>query len=405
MFKNIINNISSRHFWRTASFSEIGQLHIARLVRTIAINLGAGLIAVYMYKIGYSLVFISLFWVAYFMLKVVIMLPLAQLIASIGPRKSIIISNFLYVPSMIAFMFVEQYAMPMLVITVIFQTSSAALYDMGYLVGLSRLSRDSSRGGRAVAMMKIAETVAKGLSPLIGGILAMLFDPRASLVVSLLFFVLASIPLIKMVDSMKTGFRLAPRGFNWKQATQSLLVQIPIGFDYYASTTAWSLFLVALIFASGGNEVYAKLGALTSLILVVSLVSAYAYGKLIDKKAGGQLLVWTAIGSVVSNLFRVFVRTPIAAIGTNAAHEMMATGYSMAYTRGMMDTANQTGYRVFYVAMTQLTVNLGAGLAALVLAVIIALLGDSIGFSVFYAITSVVVIGIAFVRFSVYKKA
>ena len=383
----------------------MGQLHIARLVRTIAINLGAGLIAVYMYKIGYSLVFISLFWVAYFMLKVVIMLPLAQLIASIGPRKSIIISNFLYVPSMIAFMFVEQYAMPMLVITVIFQTSSAALYDMGYLVGLSRLSRDSSRGGRAVAMMKIAETVAKGLSPLIGGILAMLFDPRASLVVSLLFFVLASIPLIKMVDSMKTGFRLAPRGFNWKQATQSLLVQIPIGFDYYASTTAWSLFLVVLIFASGGNEVYAKLGALTSLILVVSLVSAYAYGKLIDKKAGGQLLVWTAIGSVVSNLFRVFVRTPIAAIGTNAAHEMMATGYSMAYTRGMMDTANQTGYRVFYVAMTQLTVNLGAGLAALVLAVIIALLGDSIGFSVFYAITSVVVIGIAFVRFSVYKKA
>ena len=405
MFKNIINNISSRHFWRTASFSEIGQLHIARLVRTIAINLGAGLIAVYMYKIGYSLVFISLFWVAYFMLKVVIMLPLAQLIASIGPRKSIIISNFLYVPSMIAFMFVEQYAMPMLVITVIFQTSSAALYDMGYLVGLSRLSRDSSRGGRAVAMMKIAETVAKGLSPLIGGILAMMFDPRASLVVSLLFFVLASIPLIKMVDSMKTGFRLAPRGFNWKQATQSLLVQIPIGFDYYASTTAWSLFLVVLIFASGGNEVYAKLGALTSLILVVSLVSAYAYGKLIDKKAGGQLLVWTAIGSVVSNLFRVFVRTPIAAIGTNAVHEMMATGYSMAYTRGMMDTANQTGYRVFYVAMTQLTVNLGAGLAALVLAVIIALLGDSIGFSVFYAITSVVVIGIAFVRFSVYKKA
>ena len=405
MFKNIINNISSRHFWRTASFSEIGQLHIARLVRTIAINLGAGLIAVYMYKIGYSLVYISLFWVAYFMLKVVIMLPLAQLIASIGPRKSIIISNFLYVPSMIAFMFVEQYAMPMLVITVIFQTSSAALYDMGYLVGLSRLSRDSSRGGRAVAMMKIAETVAKGLSPLIGGILAMMFDPRASLVVSLLFFVLASIPLIKMVDSMKTGFRLAPRGFNWKQATQSLLVQIPIGFDYYASTTAWSLFLVVLVFASGGNEVYAKLGALTSLILVVSLVSAYAYGKLIDKKAGGQLLIWTAIGSVVSNLFRVFVRTPIAAIGTNAAHEMMATGYSMAYTRGMMDTANQTGYRVFYVAMTQLTVNLGAGLAALVLAVIIALLGDSIGFSVFYAITSVVVIGIAFVRFSVYKKA
>ena len=99
------------------------------------------------------------------------------------------------------------------------------------------------------------------------------------------------------------------------------------------------------------------------------------------------------------------MRTPTAAIGTNAAHEMMATGYSMAYTRGMMDTANQTGYRVFYIAMTQLASNLGAGLAALVMAVIIALLGDTAGFSAFYLVTSIMGIGIAFVRFSVYKKA
>ncbi len=404
MFKKIIHTIAAQHFWHTVSFSEIGQLHAARLMRTIAINLGAALISVYMLQIGYSLVFVSLFWAVYFAFKVIIMLPLAQIIASIGARKAILISNFLYVPSMISFIFLPTYGAPMLVITVLFQTASAALYDMGYLVGLSRLSRDR-KPGQEVAMMKIAEMVAKGLSPLIGGLLAMFFDPRAALVVSIGFFILASVPLMRMVDSMTTGFRLAPKGFPWKKAAQSLLVQVPIGFDSYASTTAWSLFLAVIIFSASGNQVYAELGTLTSLILVVSLVSAYAYGKLIDRKAGGQLLLWTAIGNIVANLFRAFVHTPVAAVGTNAAHEVMATGYSMAYMRGMIDVANHTGYRVFYIAMTQLTANLGAAIGALLLAGIIALLGSATGFSAFYIATAVVVTGIAFARFSVYKNA
>jgi hypothetical protein len=95
----------------------------------------------------------------------------------------------------------------------------------------------------------------------------------------------------------------------------------------------------------------------------------------------------------------------VAAIGTNAAHEVMSTGYSMAYMRGMIDVANHTGYRVFYIAMTQLTANLGAAIGALLLAGIIALLGSATGFSAFYIATAVVVTGIAFARFSVYKNA
>ena len=404
MIQKIIHTIAARHFWRTASFSEIGQLHAARLMRTIAINLGAAFISVYMVQIGYSLMFISLFWASYYLFKVIIMIPLAQLIAMIGSRKAIFISNLLYAPSMISFILLPSYGLSMLVVTVLFQATSAALYDMGYLVGLSRLSRDR-KPGREVAMMKIAEMIAKGLTPLIGGLLAMFFDPRAMMIISVGFFILASAPLVRMVDSMTTGFRLAPKGFPWKKTAQSLLVQMPIGFDSYASTTAWSLFLVTLIFNASGNQVYAELGALTSFILVVSLVSAYAYGKLIDKKAGGQLLIWTAIGNVIANIFRAFVRTPVAAVGTNAAHEVMLTGYSMASLRGMIDVANTTGYRVFYIAMVQLTVDLGAMIGALLLALIIGFVGVGIGFSAFYIVTAVVVSGIAFVRFSVYKNA
>ncbi len=404
MFKNIITTITAKHFWRTASFSEIGNLHMARLMRIIAINLGAALMSVYMLKIGYSIVFISLFWAAYFIFKSIIMLPLAQLIATIGARKSILVSNILYIPSMISLIYLPEYGMSMLIVNLTFQAVSATLYDLGYLVGLSRLTRGGD-AGREVAKMNIAEKIARGLSPLIGGLVAMFFDPRASIIASIVFFIIASWPLVYTIDSMTTGFKLAPSGFPWRKTLRSVLVQVPMGFDYYASTTAWSLFLAVIIFNSTGNQIYAELGAITSLILLISLISAYAYGRLIDRKAGGQLLIWTAMGNVAANLFRVFVRTPVAAIGTNAVHEVVSTGYSMAYTRGMLDIANNTGYRVFYIAMTQLASNLGAGLGALLLAIAIWPLGTADGFTVFYVATAVIVVGIGFVRFSVYKNA
>jgi hypothetical protein len=179
MFKQFINNIQARHFWRHANFSEVGQLYAARLMRTIAINLGAAFMSVYMLKMGYSVFSVSIFWACYFGTKALIVLPMAQLIANIGPKKAIIISNFLYIPSMVAFVFLPQLGMIGLVISVLFQSTSTALYDTGYLIGFSRLSR-TTKVGKEVALINITEKLAKGISPLIGGILAMFFQPQAS---------------------------------------------------------------------------------------------------------------------------------------------------------------------------------------------------------------------------------
>lgn len=404
MFKQFINNIQARHFWRHANFSEVGQLYAARLMRTIAINLGAAFMSVYMLKMGYSVFSVSIFWACYFGTKALIVLPMAQLIANIGPKKAIIISNFLYIPSMVAFVFLPQLGMIGLVISVLFQSTSTALYDTGYLIGFSRLSR-TTKVGKEVALINITEKLAKGISPLIGGILAMFFQPQASIIVSIAFFVFAAWPLFHTVDSMTTGFKLAPKGFPWRYSLRSLLIQVPLGFDFYASGSAWSLFLASIIFTANSNQIYAELGGLASIILLVSLVAAHAYGKLIDKKAGGQLLLWTAIGGALTNIARAVTRTPIMAVSTNAANEVMTTGYSMAYMRGMFDVANSVGYRVFYIGMSQCMSYFGSTIAALALALIVLLFDTTNGFTVFYLITGVAVAAVALARFRIYRVA
>lgn len=357
-----------------------------------------------MLKTGYSIVAVSLFWAIYFGIKVVIALPLAQIIAHIGAKKGIMISNFLYMPSMIAFMFLSQFGLMALVVVAIFQSTSAALYNMSYNINFSRV-KSSENAGRQVAVMNIAEKIAKGVTPLIGGLIAMYFDPRISIGVSAVFFAFAGWPLMRSGDSMTTGFSLAPKGFPWHKVRSSLVAQVPVGFNTYASDSAWSIFLVSLIFTASGDKVYAELGALTSLILLVSLASTHMYGKLIDRKAGGQLLVWAGLANVFVNIFRALVRTPVAAVGVNAVNEVTTTGYSMAMARGVFDDADRSKYRVFYIGMVEVMANAGATAAALALALVISLLRVEHGFMAFYLLTAVVVSLIMLTKFKIYAKA
>lgn len=391
-----------RHFWRFASFSEVADLYAARLMRTIAINLGSAFISVFMLKLGYSIIVVALFWVAYFILKTVMAIPLAQMIAYIGAKKAILVSNFLYIPSMIAFVFLPEIGWPSLLVTGVFQSISAILYDMGYLINFSRV-KNNNKAGREVALMNIVEKVAKSISPLLGGLLAMFFDPRITIVASILFFILAAWPMMRSEDSMTKGFRLAPRRFPWRTTSTSLMMQLPMGFDSFATTQAWSIFLVSLILTTSGNQAYAELGAITSIVLIVSLVSAHIYGKIIDQKAGAPLLFWTAVGNSILHIFRAFVRTPVMAVGTNAANEVVATGYSMAFMRGMFDVADRSGYRVFYIGMSQLMINLGAAFAASVLALFMVLFDMTYGFGIFYVMTAVIVACTAFAKFKIYS--
>lgn len=408
MLKHFIINIFTRiakrrRFWKFASFSEIGELYAVRVMRTIAFYVGASFISVFMLKSGYTVLDVSIFWSCYYAFKVLAIMPLAQVIANIGPSKSIILSNFLYVPSIISFIFLPEFGIYVLVVSGLLQAVSAALYDMGYMVSFSRV-KNTDKAGSQVALMNIVEKVAKGISPLIGGLVAMFFDPRASIVVSAAFFILAAWPLMHTKDSMKTGFKVSLRDFDWRAAKNGLVAQIPVGFDLYASTTAWTVFLASLIFtATSNDEIYAQIGALTSLILLVSLVSTHAYGKLIDKKAGGQLLFWTAFGNVVANVFRALVRTPAMAIGTNAAKEVMVTGYSMAFMRGIFDEADRSGRRVTYVGLSNLLLNIGSLFAALTLTGAVVLFSVLDGFTAFYFVAAAVVSFIMFAKFRLYR--
>ena len=92
-----------RHFWRYATFSEVAELYVSRMLRMAALYLAGSFMSIYLYQLGYSIAVIGLFWAGFYLFKTLVALPVARFVAWVGPKHSIFVSNILYIPSMVAF--------------------------------------------------------------------------------------------------------------------------------------------------------------------------------------------------------------------------------------------------------------------------------------------------------------
>ena len=73
-----------------------------------------------------------------------------------------------------------------------------------------------------------------------------------------------------------------------------------------ASVNAWVLFLAVVVFAGSGDDIYLKIGAFASITVLTSFVAAYTFGRLIDRRRGGELLRFAAIANALTHIFRPF---------------------------------------------------------------------------------------------------
>lgn len=393
-----------RHFWRYASFSEVGELYASRMLRMLALNIAASFMSIFLYQHGFSIPFIALFWGIFYLFKAFIALPAAAIAAHIGAKHGILLSNILYIPSMIIFALVPLYGPFMLVLVIILQGASSTLYSISYNTDFSKVKSELN-AGKEIAYMNIIEKVATGLSPLIGGVLAFLFGPQVVMVVAAVLFSLAAAPLLHTAEQERPRQKLNFKGFPWHLVRPNIASEIAEGFDVFTSGTAWSIFVaVFIIGVASTNEVYAANGALMSVVLFAALGASYAYGKLIDRKRGGELLLIASISNAMTHVVRGFIGTPIGVAGINVANEATTTGYGMAYTRGLFDNADLSGERVTYLGLVEIQTNFGAAIGGFLLCFLAYLMGDKPSLHLFFFIAAAVVLLIATAKFPIYRK-
>lgn len=404
MLKNTIYRIlERRHFWRYASFSEVAELYASRTLRFVGINLASGFASVYLYKTGYSLRFIIIFWICYFSFKALFSIPAALIAARIGPKHGILISNILYIPAMIALGLVPNYGMPAIILWALFMSSSATIYSICYLIDFSKI-KSLEHAGKEIGFVNILEKIAVGISPVIGGFVALWFGPQAVMMAGALAFSLAALPLFKTMEQTKTHQKISLLGFPYRLVYRSLISQTGVGFDIFATGYVWGLFIAIVIFPHITDAIYLTLGALSSVTILTAIGVSYAYGRLIDRQKGGDLLRISVIVNSLVHASRPFAVGASSVVATNIANEIATTGINMSYVRGLFDSADLSGHRIVYISMIDAMTSLGSVIACVALLICTTLVGQDDGLRVFFFVTAIFVLLVGTPHFRIYRR-
>lgn len=404
MLKSIIHRLLlRRHFWRYATFDEVAEIYASRTMRLFALRMVTVFTSIYLLQEHYGLLFLALFWAAFYGYKIFFAWPAALIVARIGPKHSTLVSNILAGMSMVFLPLVPEYHLWALGVWCLFQASSTCLYDLSYMVDFSKV-KNIEHAGKEIAYMNILEKIASGISPILGGFLAFVSGPEVVMVIAAILFLLAALPLFKTGEPVKTHQKLDFQGFPWRTTWRSFVAEIGVGIDVFATGTAWTLFMAVVVFAGDGDEIYAKVGLLSAVSLIAALVASYSFGKLIDRHQGGILLRFSTIFNSFIHLLRAFISTPMSVVLANIMNEAGTTGYSMAFTRGMFDTADSSGKRLAYLFIIEQTVNVGASLAALILAAIVLFLPSETSLRLFFIAAAGLTLLIMTPRFMLYRR-
>lgn len=392
-----------RHFWRHATLSEVAELYAARLLRMTATSLISVVVAVYMYKHGYSVLFIASAYACYFLFKVLISYPCARILARFGPKHGMFFANLVMIPALLFFLMVSEWNVWALVGHLAFYAVSVTLYDMSHLVSFSKV-KNIDHAGRELGFMNIMDKVAAGMSPLLGGVVAWLFGADVTVWVATALFLASAIPLFMTAEPVRTHQKISFSGFPWKQTWRSLVAEAAIGVDNAGTVVLWQLFLVAIVLAGSGDEAYAQIGALASVTLTVGLILPRIYGRIVDRRRGQELLRYGVIANAMVHMVRPLVASPVAAGAVNVARETASTAYAMSFMRGMFDLADRSGHRIAYLLLIEVSLNLGSALMFLCAAVLLYFCGEQLGLYLSFIVIGGVTLLIGSARFPLYRR-
>ncbi len=398
MLLNLISFVFRRHhFWRRLSFDEIAELYASRLLTVFAQSAINLFVAIYLYKNGYSLVFIAGYYSLMYLFKLPFCLVVGKVTAYFGPKHAILYGNLLRIPALISFAFVEEYGIYAVIGFGLFQAMSVCFYNIGYTVVFSKV-KSPIHVGKEIGTMSIIEKTARIVSPLVGGVVAATISPEAAIIMAGALYILAVLPLFRSVEPTVLKTRIAYRGFPWRLARRNLIAHAGYGVDFVTTGVIWTLFVATTIFAAAGNTVYAVIGALASMGVFWSLIASWGYGKLIDKNRSDSLIIMGAILSAGIHLFRPFVSTPAGVVGANIASETTISAYAMPLLRMTFDQADTSGGRIVYMTFVEIFENLGMFLISSIWLGLLLVCGPAFGMQATFVVAAIGVLLLTYGR-------
>jgi len=242
MFHELLFAVRGTHaYWRSAPFSEIAELYAAMFLRIVAQNLVDAFVTVYLYQRGYSLTMICLLLGGYFLHRALWSYFSGHIIAWLGPKSSLLLSNIIAVPALVSLALIGTYTMGATIAYFLFEGISLTILGIATDVQLSSIKHDK-KAGSELGWLFIAEKVGAAVAPTVGGLLAFRFGPESVMWVASLIMVVAALPLLMSPENTRRRQRITYHGFDWRSLGKQMISQLSVGADFAVSGGIWAIF-------------------------------------------------------------------------------------------------------------------------------------------------------------------
>lgn len=398
--KNLIYRfLRHRHFWRHVSFNELAELYISSMLRGIGLSIIGIFVPIYLYKLGYGVDIILLFFAGLFLVRIFADIIAAYCVARIGPKHTMLIGNILMVFTLAQLLALSYYDWPLWLIAVCFAFASA-MYFLAYHVDFSKILH-TDHGGKELGFMAIVEHIGGVFGPLAGGVIATLFGAEYTILIALALLIFATVPLFFSAEPTKGHQQLDFRFLDYSKLKWDFISWTGACLEDNLKSILWPLYIAITIFTV---NTYAGIGLVTSAATIAAIVAAKLIGSVVDRNKGGALLHYSVWGVVAVNFTRPFVGGYIGATASNIINEIVATGYRIPYFKGMYDRADTLpGHRIAYVAVMEVVGDIAKTLVIFCLWAISIYVGGVIALQIAFVIAGLASLLIATERFPALK--
>lgn len=256
---------------------------------------------IYLYKIGYDLNKIMLFYLIVYTLYFFIVPVGAKFARRIGYEWGMFVGSLLFIAFYISLFLIAQYPILFYIAPAIFALQKM-FYWPAYHANFARFS-DQEEEGREISAMTVASSLVFIIGPVLAGLIISQWGYGVLFIVASIIFLASNIPTLITREHLKPGnfsYKEAYQDLFSKENRKSFLGYIGFGEELIAMIV-WPVF-ISIIIADIFN-----LGLVITLTTFITTLVVFYIGKKSDSSNKRKILVWGSYIYALAWFFRIFI--------------------------------------------------------------------------------------------------
>ncbi len=345
-------------------------LLLSRVFQFVAVGLIDLFLPIFLFvKFGHGLIYVYLYYIIGYLAYGLLLPWAAQIINKIGLRRALRYSTVFDAAFFTCFFFYDQSPILLLVLSLFSLTIARLLFWLPFNTNMAVFTDQTNRG-KEISLLWTVKSLFKVVMPVISGFIIANYGFDIVFVITVLFVLLSGLPyffLPSTHEKYSWGAVETFKNFFKKDNRRLVLANVANGAENVVSLIIWPIFIWQIL---KGN--FFEVGALSSLIVFVSIFLQLFAGNYCDLFSKRKMLHWGSFLHAVGWLAKAFVLS---------AFQIFIVGIYHSFTQILKDTpfdtmnyeimANHGHYVDEYTVLKEIAIQLGR-VMMLVLALLIA---------------------------------